>query len=569
MKRTSLFVLGFLILFLVFTLTLTPGIGSGRVQNYLHLPVVLRGWPPPPLPGRLVVSEILYDPTGKEPDGEWVEVYNQGGSLLSLNSYKIGDEESLGDREGMLEFPPGVKIGPGETLVIASQGLVFFNTYGFLPDFEIRESDPGVPNLVKYTAWSGGNIELSNGGDEVLILNESDQVVDVVSWGSSVFAFDPSAPVVKDGQSIERVPVTQDTDSAIDWKPQSIPQPGQVVYPTETPTLTPSATSTSTSTETPTATSTETLTITPTVTHTTTPTVTSTVTQTPTSSATASMTPTSTGTQTPTSTASLTATASTTITPTWTLTASATASKTATATSTTTATATGSATPTRTNTPTSTNTITPSPTPTLTQTLTPTSTASATPTHTPTPPSGDVRLLISEILYDSTCSTDANCEWVEIYNAGSSPVDLSSYKIGDEETQASTEGMLQFPQGTSISPGEVLVIVNKAVDFINLYGFAPDFELYGEDPNVPNLTRYSFWASGSVQFNNDGDEVILLGPTDLVVDALNWGTSTVYFNPSALDVAAGHSLQRSPADQDTNSAADWIDQASPAPGTLQ
>ncbi len=177
-------------------------------------------------------------------------------------------------------------------------------------------------------------------------------------------------------------------------------------------------------------------------------------------------------------------------------------------------------------------------------------------------------MLITEILYDSTCSTDTNCEWVEIYNAGLDAVDLSAYKIGDEETSGGTEGMLQFPSGSSLLPGTAIVIANKADDFLAVHGFLPDYEMYGSNPDVPNLVKYSGWASGSVQFNNDGDEALLLGPTDLVVDSLNWGTSKFYFDPSAPDVAAGHSLERSPADQDTDTAADWRDQAVPNPGSI-
>lgn len=198
--------------------------------------------------------------------------------------------------------------------------------------------------------------------------------------------------------------------------------------------------------------------------------------------------------------------------------------------------------------------------------MTPTFTSTPAETPTPTPTPGEVTLLISEIVYDSTCSTDANCEWIEIYHAGSGSIDLSGYKIGDEEISGGTEGMLQFPEGSSILPGEVIVIANKADDFLALYGFLPDYEMYGSNPDVPNLVRYSTWASGSVQFNNDGDEALLLGPTDLIIDSLNWGTSKFFFDPSAPDVAAGHSLQRSPVYQDTNTALDWIDQASPTPG---
>lgn len=172
------------------------------------------------------------------------------------------------------------------------------------------------------------------------------------------------------------------------------------------------------------------------------------------------------------------------------------------------------------------------------------------------------------MVYDTTCSTDANCEWFEIFNAGSNSVDLAGFKIGDEEVKGSTEGMLQFPDGTILAAGQVLVVANKAVDYQSLYGRLPDFEMYGDEASVPNMNRYADWASGSVQLNNDGDELLLLDSADQLLDALSWGNSTVYFNPAAPDVAAGHSLERRPINQDSDAASDWIDQATPSPGLL-
>jgi hypothetical protein len=531
MKKSLALLIVLVALFLVMGTLAMPQGGRGQDEKFLYLPLIMRSWPPP---GRLVISEVVYDPAGNEPDGEWIEIYNAGGSLLELDKFKIGDEELMGDREGMLQFPVGFVIEPGQVMVIASQALAFRKQFGMAPDFEMRESDPEVPTLPKYTAWSGGGVELSNSGDEVLILGEQDQVVDAVSWGSSTFAFDPSVKVVKEGYSIERAPASQDMDTAVDWRASDSPSPRRI--PVDVPTATP------TNTFSPTFT----LTNTPSATHTATATATATPTNTPTSPNTA----------------------------TWTATASATPTSTPTSpnTATWTATATGTRTPTATGTQTATATRTPTPsaTPTPTRTSTATGTPSPTPTRTPTSTiiPGEVTLLISEVVYDTTCATDANCEWFEIYNAGTNPVDLTGFKIGDEEVKGSTEGMLQFPDGASIAAGQVMVIANKAVDYQSLYGRLPDFEMYGEDAAVPNLTRYAAWASGSVQLNNDGDEILLLDAADQLLDALSWGNSTIFFNPAAPDVAAGHSLERRPIGQDTGSASDWIDQAVPSPGLL-
>ncbi len=90
------------------------------------------------------------------------------------------------------------------------------------------ESEANVPNLTEYTNWSHGPVNLDNTGDEVLMLNGSDQLVDAVSWGTSNWAFDPDCPVVTEGHSIERYPANVDTDTAADWIDQAFPNAGMV-----------------------------------------------------------------------------------------------------------------------------------------------------------------------------------------------------------------------------------------------------------------------------------------------------------------------------------------------------
>ena len=193
----------------------------------------------------LVISEVLYDPSGPEPDNEWFELYNLSGSTIDLSSYKIGDEETQGGGEGMKQFPGSASIAPGQVIVIANRATAFAASYGFNPDYEINDTDAGVPDLLQYSSWAGGSIALSNSGDELLLLDGSDGLVDAVSWGSSTWAFNPSAPDVSGGHSLERNPADVDTDSAGDWIDQASPNPGSVTTgggdPMPTPTPTPTS----------------------------------------------------------------------------------------------------------------------------------------------------------------------------------------------------------------------------------------------------------------------------------------------------------------------------------------
>lgn len=392
------------------------------------LPLVARDWQPAPdVYSPILISEVLFDPVGEEPDFEWVEIYNRGPALISLTTYKLGDAEIRNDQEGMYHFPPKVFIVPGQVLVIANRGDSFTASYGFHPDFEFIDTVPSIPNMVKYKAWSNGSINLSSAGDDVLLLDPDDRFLDAVSWGSSTFAFEPSIESVSEGESIERRPADQDFDGASDWDIQPFPDPGQVNLVPDTPI------------------------------------------------------------------------------------------------------------------PTKTSTSTPEPC---------------------TPPT----VLVSEVYYDPPGDLDPEGEWMELINVGSGPVNLGCLKIGDEESPGGGEGMAAFPPGEAIDPGEVVLVALEADTFFSAYGFEPDFEAINSKPSVPDLIKYDLWASGTINLSNAGDDVLILDEKDNVVDAVSWGNSTYAFDPSVDPIAEGHSIERKPADQDTDEAIDWIDQPFPDPG---
>lgn len=141
----------------------------------------------------------------------------------------------------------------------------------------------------------------------------------------------------------------------------------------------------------------------------------------------------------------------------------------------------------------------------------------------PAPPQA---IVISEVVYDGTTPSTEGDESVEIYNPLTITVSLEDYKVGDEETQGGGEGMYRFPPGTVITPDTCLVVARNAAQFQARFGFYPDFEMrtsgsgYTDTPSVPDMTRYTTWGTGSWALANDGDEVLLLGPSDEIVDAV-------------------------------------------------
>ncbi len=186
-----------------------------------------------PIP--LLISEFLPNPAGEEPGGEWFEIYNPGGKKLPLDGIKLGDEMSPSGKEGLLRFPDGYHIGGGELLVIANQARVFSALYGFRPDFELTDSDPHVPDLLAYPEWGRTAVQLSNSGDEVLLVSPWDQILDLVAYGDG----DSMVKAPKEGHSLERYPPDQDSDLPGDWRESYPPSPGSLNWTTSSETSAP------------------------------------------------------------------------------------------------------------------------------------------------------------------------------------------------------------------------------------------------------------------------------------------------------------------------------------------
>ncbi len=162
-------------------------------------------------------------------------------------------------------------------------------------------------------------------------------------------------------------------------------------------------------------------------------------------------------------------------------------------------------------------------------------------------------LLISEVQYDPNAAHGADDnEWVEIFNPTAFAVNLTNWWIGD----ISTSSIDKFPDGTIIAANSYLIVSNSST--------TPSFW-----PALPASTTFisleNLIGNGLA---NGGDAVYLLDITGstTTVDAMSFGTNTVGFNPSAPDVADGHSLARSSLTTDTDTASDWIDVTSPTFG---
>jgi len=170
-------------------------------------------------------------------------------------------------------------------------------------------------------------------------------------------------------------------------------------------------------------------------------------------------------------------------------------------------------------------------------------------------------LVVSEVLFNEVGS-DTVGEWIEIYNSGPAAIDLTDYKIGDEETSGGTgagESVVRFPAGASIGPGAVQTVAVSAARFQTVYGFAPTYELQGTNLSVGQMLAYAAWDpdGGLINMSNTNDQAILLNGSDAIVDAVNWGNNS-FLNPGlAQPVEDGRSYERINPLVDTDTANDW------------
>ncbi len=172
----------------------------------MHIAADLDLEPVPPV----IITEVLYDPA-TEPSGEMFEVTSLAIDFLSLEGYRVGDEETIGGSEGMAVFPTSPLIDFGDAITVANRATEFRATLGRDPDYELIDSNALVPTLGRDTNWGTGAISLANGGDELILVDPYDTIVDAVVWGSGSFPGVTAHPGVT-AAPLERTRLLLDTD---------------------------------------------------------------------------------------------------------------------------------------------------------------------------------------------------------------------------------------------------------------------------------------------------------------------------------------------------------------------
>ncbi len=148
---------------------------------------------------------------------------------------------------------------------------------------------------------------------------------------------------------------------------------------------------------------------------------------------------------------------------------------------------------------------------------------------------GDV--LINEVQYDPPQSgTDSAWEWVEVYNPGDDTIDMVGWSIADNAASDDLPSLSLPPHG--------LAIIAATDSFFD---------------NFPACDCEVVFVGGTIGngLSNTGDRVVLSDSAGTVIDAVSYGSDTTYM--SLPKVAAGHSLERSPA------GGEFVDNPDPSP----
>lgn len=195
--------------------------------HYVYSPIVLNGYIGPA--DHPLISEVLYNPGGSD-DAEFIELANPTSFLIDLSFYSLGDAVNREDFEDVRRFPAGTLLAPGATLVVATTATAFRATYGLNPHFEVVDTDPIVPDLIDDPTWGDPAtfLQLGNNGDEVILRDAADQIVDVVTYGTGAYPGFIACPLVStSNHSLERFPYWRTTGNcAADFRAWPFPNPG-------------------------------------------------------------------------------------------------------------------------------------------------------------------------------------------------------------------------------------------------------------------------------------------------------------------------------------------------------
>jgi len=154
----------------------------------------------------IVINEVFYDPLGNDVEGEYIELFNNGSTTVDLQGWKLTDS----DGKGVDVIFPSMVMSSGTFVVIMTGQGTNITSPSQGPSMIYMDRTQGV--------WT-------NTGDDVLLMDASEDPVDFMAYGTGIYVDEPPDGVDWDGPSLEveegysliRYPDGKDTDSADDF----------------------------------------------------------------------------------------------------------------------------------------------------------------------------------------------------------------------------------------------------------------------------------------------------------------------------------------------------------------
>lgn len=155
-------------------------------------------------------------------------------------------------------------------------------------------------------------------------------------------------------------------------------------------------------------------------------------------------------------------------------------------------------------------------------------------------------LVINEIMYDP--GNDGS-EYVELFNRGTSPVDVNGWQLADMPD--TTEKFVITDSSFVIPAAGYLVVAN-------------DPAIFQRFPYLADTAFRVIVIESGITLNNGGDEVVLLDITRRTIDSIHY--STTWHNP-LVDETSGRSLEKINPDLPGRDTRNWSTSAGASGGT--
>ena len=128
----------------------------------------------------ILITEILPNPSGIEPNGEWIEIHNPTGTAYCVDGWEVGD--GTGEGTWTIPDPSGDDdyiLYPGGYITFANNADSFLVKYSYNPDLA---KIPGSTSAIQLNL--NGTLYLANTSDQVYLRDKTDSIIDCLQWGS-------------------------------------------------------------------------------------------------------------------------------------------------------------------------------------------------------------------------------------------------------------------------------------------------------------------------------------------------------------------------------------------------